>query len=145
MKISTIGFTKKPARRFFDLLRESGVNRVVDVRLNNGSQLAGFAKKDDLAYFLGELCGMEYVHLPALAPTKELLDDYRKRRCDWEAYEDRFIALMRERQIERTVSKEIVSGGCLLCSEDKPHRCHRRLVAEYLKQHWGDVEIVHLR
>ena len=144
MRISTIGFTKKPARRFFDLLRESGVNRVVDVRLNNGSQLAGFAKKEDLAFFLGELCGMEYIHLPALAPTKELLDDYRKRRCDWAAYEDRFIALMRERRIEATVPKEIVADGCLLCSEDKPHRCHRRLVAEYLKQHWGNVEIEHL-
>ena len=145
MKISTIGFTRKPARRFFDLLRESGVNRVVDVRLNNGSQLAGFAKKEDLAFFLGELCGMEYVHLPVLAPTKELLDDYRKRRCDWVAYEDRFIALMRDRRIEETVPKEIVADGCLLCSEDKPHRCHRRLVAEYLKQHWSDVEIVHIR
>ena len=144
MTIFTIGFTKKPARRFFDLLRESGVNRVVDVRLNNGSQLAGFAKKDDLAFFLGELCGMEYIHLPALAPTKELLDDYRKRRCDWAAYEDRFIALMRERRIEATVPKEILADGCLLCSEDKPHRCHRRLVAEYLKQHWGNVEIEHL-
>ena len=144
MKISTIGFTKKPARRFFDLLMQSDARRVVDVRLNNGSQLAGFAKKDDLAFFLGELCGMEYVHLPALAPTKELLDDYRKRRCDWEAYEDRFITLMRDRRIEETVPKKIVSDGCLLCSEDKPHRCHRRLVAEYLKQHWGNVEIEHL-
>ena len=145
MKLSTIGFTRKPARRFFDLLRQSGARRVVDVRLHNGSQLAGFAKKDDLAYFLGELCGMEYVHLPALAPTKEMLDDYRKQRSGWEDYEHRFIALMRERRIEATVQKEIVSDGCLLCSEDKPHHCHRRLVAEYLKQHWGDVEIVHLR
>ncbi len=144
MKISTIGFTRKPARRFFDLLRESGARRVVDVRLNNGSQLAGFAKKDDLAYFLRELCEMDYVHLPELAPTKELLDDYRKRRCDWQTYEVRFNALMCERRIEKAVSKEIVKDGCLLCSEDKPHRCHRRLVAEYLKQHWGDVEIVHL-
>ena len=145
MKLSTIGFTRKPARRFFDLLRQSGARRVVDVRLHNGSQLAGFAKKDDLAYFLGELCGMEYVHLPALAPTKEMLDDYRKQRSGWDDYEHRFIALMRERRIEATVQKEIVSDGCLLCSEDKPHHCHRRLVAEYLKQHWGDVEIVHLR
>ena len=144
MKISTIGFTKKPARYFFDLLMQSDARRVVDVRLNNASQLAGFAKKDDLAFFLGELCGMEYIHLPALAPTKELLDDYRKRRCKWAAYEDRFIALMRERRIEATVPKEIVADGCLLCSEDKPHRCHRRLVAEYLKQHWGNVEIEHL-
>ena len=144
MKISTIGFTKKPARHFFDLLRESGVNRVVDVRLNNASQLAGFAKKDDLAFFLGELCEMDYVHVPELAPTKELLDDYRKRRCDWAAYEERFIALMCERRIEETVPREIVADGCLLCSEDKPHRCHRRLVAEYMKQHWDNVEIEHL-
>ena len=144
MKLSTIGFTKKSARRFFDLLSQSGTKRIVDVRLNNGSQLAGFAKKDDLAYFLGELCGMEYVHLPALAPTKEMLDDYKKRRGDWKTYEDRFIALMRERQIEETIPQEIIADGCLLCSEDKPHHCHRRLVAEYLRQHWGNMEITHL-
>ncbi len=144
MKLSTIGFTKKPARRFFDLLCQSGAKRIVDVRLNNGSQLAGFAKKDDLAYFLGELCGMEYVHLPALAPTREMLDDYKKRRGEWKTYEDRFLALMRERRVEETVPQEIVADGCLLCSEDKPHHCHRRLVAEYLKHHWGNVEIVHL-
>ena len=144
MKLSTIGFTKKSARRFFDLLSQSGTKRIVDVRLNNGSQLAGFAKKDDLEYFLSELCGMEYVHLPTLAPTKEMLDDYKKRRGDWKTYEDRFIALMRERRIEETIPQEIVADGCLLCSEDKPHHCHRRLVAEYLKQHWGNVEIGHL-
>ena len=144
MKFSTIGFTKKSAYRFFDLLRQSGTKRIVDVRLNNASQLAGFAKKDDLAYFLSEICGMEYVHLPALAPTKEILDDYKKRKGDWKTYEDRFITLMRERRIEETILKEIVADGCLLCSEDKPHHCHRRLVAEYLKQHWGNVEIAHL-
>ena len=116
----------------------------VDVRLNNASQLAGFAKKEDLAFFLGELCGMEYVHLPALAPTKDILDDYKKRKGDWKTYEDRFLALMRKRRIEETVPREIVADGCLLCSEDKPHHCHRRLVAEYLKRHWGDLEIVHL-
>ena len=144
MKLTTIGFTRKPASRFFDLLRQSGAKRVVDVRLNNASQLAGFAKKEDLAFFLGELCGMEYVHLPALAPTKDILDDYKKRKGDWKTYEDRFLALMRKRRIEETVPREIVAGGCLLCSEDKPHHCHRRLVAEYLKRHWGDLEIVHL-
>ena len=144
MNISTIGFTRKPASRFFDLLMQSDARRVVDVRLNNASQLAGFAKKDDLAYFLRELCGMDYVHVPQLAPTKELLDDYRNRRCDWQAYEDRFNGLMCERRIEETVPIEIVADGCPLCSEDKPDRCHRRLVAEYLKHHWGDVEIVHL-
>ena len=144
MKLSTIGFTKKSARRFFDLLSQSGTKRIVDVRLNNESQLAGFAKKADLEYFLDALCGMEYVHLPTLAPTKEMLDDYKKRRGDWKTYEDRFIALMHERRIEETIPQEIIADGCLLCSEDKPHHCHRRLVAEYLKQHWGNVEIGHL-
>ena len=144
MKLSTIGFTKKPARRFFDLLRASGARRVVDVRLNNGSQLAGFAKKNDLAWFLDEICGIEYVHLPNLAPTGELLSDYRKKRIDWNTYEVRFLDLMRRRRIEETLSREVLDEGCLLCSEDQPHHCHRRLVAEYLDEHWGGVEIEHL-
>lgn len=145
MKLFTIGFTKKSASRFFDLLRGSGVKRVLDVRINNGSQLAGFAKKDDLAYFLDEICGMEYVHLPDLAPTKELLKEYRAGTVDWETYEKRFTDLMRERRIEETTPKDVFSEGCLLCSEDLPHHCHRRLVAEYLNKHWGDIEIAHLR
>lgn len=144
MKVFTIGFTKKPARRFFELLRGSGAKRVVDVRLNNVSQLAGFAKKDDLAFFLKEICGMEYVHLPALAPTQEMLDEYKKQHGDWETYEKRFLELMKQRRIEETIPREAVADGCLLCSEDKPHHCHRRLVAEYLKQHWGDVDVSHL-
>ena len=144
MKVFTIGFTKKNARRFFELLRASGAKRVVDVRLNNVSQLAGFAKKDDLAYFLKEIGGMDYVHLPALAPTQEMLDQYKKERCDWATYEKRFLELMKQRRIEETIPKEVVAEGCLLCSEDKPHQCHRRLVAEYLKQHWGDVQVSHL-
>jgi len=144
MKVFTIGFTKKSARRFFELLYGSGAKRVVDVRLNNVSQFAGFAKKEDLAYFLKEICGMDYVHVPELAPTREMLDEYRKQRRDWETYENRFLALMRERRIEETVPREVVADGCLLCSEDKPDHCHRRLVAEYLKQAWGDIEIVHL-
>ena len=144
MKIFTIGFTKKNARRFFELLRGSGAKRVVDVRLNNVSQLAGFAKKDDLAYFAKEICGMDYVHLPALAPTQAILDQYKKERGDWSTYETRFLELMRQRRIEETIPKEAIADGCLLCSEDKPHHCHRRLVAEYLKQHWGDVEVSHL-
>lgn len=144
MKVFTIGFTKKPARRFFELLRSSGTKRVVDVRLNNVSQLAGFAKRDDLAFFLKEICGMEYVHLPMLAPTQEMLDEYKKQRGDWQTYEKRFLELMKQRRIEETIPKETVADGCLLCSEDKPHQCHRRLVAEYLKQHWGDVDVCHL-
>lgn len=144
MKLFTIGFTKKSAQRFFGLLRSSGAKRIVDVRLNNVSQLAGFAKKDDLAYFLKTICDMDYVHLPELAPTQDMLDEYKKQKGDWKTYEERFIALMTKRRIEETVPKDVISQGCLLCSEDKPHHCHRRLVAEYLKQHWGDVEIAHL-
>lgn len=144
MKLFTVGFTKKSARRFFELLRSSGARRVVDVRLNNVSQLAGFAKKDDLAYFAKEICGMDYLHLAALAPTQEMLDRYKKDGGDWQDYERQFLDLMRQRRIEETISKEAVADGCLLCSEDKPHHCHRRLVAEYLKNRWGDVDIVHL-
>ena len=144
MKIFTIGFTKKSACRFFDLLRGSGARRIVDVRLNNVSQLAGFAKKNDLIYFLREICGMEYVHLPDLAPTRDMLNDYRKRRISWDTYEIRFLELMRQRRIEETISEEVIDKGCLLCSEDQPHHCHRRLVVEYLERHWPDVNIVHL-
>lgn len=144
MKLFTIGFTKKSARRFFELLRSSGARRVVDVRLNNVSQLAGFAKRDDLAYFAKEVCGMDYLHLPALAPTKDMLDGYKKKGGDWQQYERQFLDLMRQRRIEETISKDAVADGCLLCSEDKPHHCHRRLVAEYLKDRWSDVDIVHL-
>jgi uncharacterized protein (DUF488 family) len=143
VKLFTIGFTKTTAERFFERLRRSGAKRVVDVRLNNVSQLAGFAKRDDLKYFARAICDMDYCHLPDLAPTQEMLDQYKKERGDWAEYEKRFLDLMRQRRIE-AMQKDTLDGGCLLCSEDKPHHCHRRLVAEYLKQQWGDVEIVHL-
>jgi uncharacterized protein (DUF488 family) len=144
VRLFTIGFTKKTARHFFETLRASGAKRVVDVRLNNVSQLAGFAKKDDLAYFLKTIGGMEYIHMTELAPTQVMLDEFKKQRGDWQTYEARYLELMRQRRIEATISREAVADGCLLCSEDKPLHCHRRLVAEYLKQHWGDVDIVHL-
>ena len=144
MKISTIGFTKKNAEKFFGLIKKSRVKRIVDVRLNNVSQLAGFAKRDDLQYFLKKICNVEYIHLPDLAPEKTMLDNYRKEHKDWEQYEQEFLALMKERKIESNIPKEVIAEGCLLCSEDKPHHCHRRLVAEYLKGHWGPVEVEHL-
>lgn len=144
MRVFTIGFTKKNARTFFEMLRRSGAKRVLDVRLNNISQLAGFTKKEDLAYFLKEICELDYVHLPELAPTQSMLDEYKKNGGDWPAYEERFLDLMRQRHIHATVPRDLVADGCLLCSEDKPHRCHRRLVAEYLQQHWGDVVTTHL-
>jgi uncharacterized protein (DUF488 family) len=144
MKVFTIGFTKKSAERFFSKLRTSGAKRVVDVRLNNVSQLAGFAKKEDLKYFLHEICGMDYIHLPVLAPTQEMLDGYKKAKGDWEVYENRFVELMKTRRIDETVGKDVIADGCLLCSEEKPTYCHRRLVAEYLKERWSAVEIVHI-
>jgi uncharacterized protein (DUF488 family) len=145
VRLFAIGFTRKSAARFFELLRTAGVRRIVDVRLNNSSQLAGFAKRDDLRYFAHEICGIDYVHLSDLAPTKELLDAYRKEGGDWDAYERQFLELVREREIETTVPRELVDGGCLLCSEHEPDQCHRRLVAEYLQACWGgDVRVEHL-
>jgi uncharacterized protein (DUF488 family) len=144
MRVFTIGFTKKSAQQFFEVLKSSGARRVVDVRLNNVSQLAGFAKRDDLQFFLKEVCGMEYMHLAQLAPTQEMLDEYKKLKDDWATYEKRFLDLMKQRRIENSIPKNVVSEGCLLCSEDKPHHCHRRLVAEYLQRQWGDIDICHL-
>lgn len=144
MKLFTIGFTKKSAESFFNKLQHSGVRRIVDIRLNNVSQLAGFAKRDDLRYFLKTICNIDYVHLPDLAPTKAILDAYKKQKGDWELYERQFLALMRERRIEDIIHQELLDGGCLLCSEEMPDNCHRRLVAEYLKEKWDDVEVQHI-
>jgi uncharacterized protein (DUF488 family) len=144
MKIYTVGFTKKPARKFFELLRAEKATSVVDVRLNNISQLAGFAKRDDLAYFLREICDMEYSHQTALAPTKEMLDDYKKHGQSWGKYEVRFLDLMVERRIETSISPATLDNAVLLCSEATPHHCHRRLVAEYLQSCWQSVDIQHL-
>ncbi|WP_133511164.1 DUF488 family protein [Candidatus Thiosymbion oneisti] len=144
MRIATIGFTKKSAERFFEALRRAGTKRVVDVRLNNVSQLAGFAKKNDLAYFLDRICRVDYVHLPSLAPTQEILDGYKKKGGSWDDYERRFLDLMTARRIAEKIEPETLEDACLLCSEDKPHHCHRRLIAEYLQEHWGNVEIEHL-
>ena len=142
--IHTIDFTRKNAEKFFNLLRHSGAKRVVDVRLKNVSQLAGFSKKEDLAFFLREILGIDYVHLPILAPTQDILDAFKKHKGDWGIYEPAFLELMRKREIEKRLDPEVIKDGCLLCSEDKPHHCHRRLVAEYLRAHWGDLEIDHL-
>ena len=145
MKIFTIGFTKKSAETFFTRLKSAGVKRLVDVRLNNVSQLAGFTKKDDLRYFTKAICNIDYIHLPELAPTADILNPYKKAKTgDWQLYERKFLDLMRTRHIENTTSRETLDGGCLLCSEEKPDHCHRRLVAEYLKKHWQDVEIEHI-
>ena len=143
MKLLTIGFTKTTAKNFFNRLKRSGARNIIDVRLNNTSQLAGFSKRDDLSYFADTICGMGYQHIPDLAPTKNIFDDYKKHKGSWEEYEEKFLDLMAQRRIEE-IDRDQLDGGCLLCAEDKPHHCHRRLVAEYLRDKWGGVEIEHL-
>jgi len=144
MKIFTIGFTKKSAEEFFTRLKEAGVRRVVDVRLNNTSQIAGFAKARDLKYFLKAIAGIDYIHVPELAPTQDILDDFVKAKGAWSEYERRFGQLMETRRVAEVLPKELLDGSCLLCSEDTPEQCHRRLVAEHMHKHWANVEIVHL-
>ena len=144
MKIFTIGFTKKPAREFFGKLRRPGLVRLVDVRLNNVSQLAGFSKRDDLAFFCESVLDIQYIHLPQLAPTQELLDAYKKTKGEWGEYAAKFLALMAERRVHETLELDAIDGGCLLCSEPTPEHCHRRLVAEYFQQRWPEVEIEHI-
>ena len=144
IELFTIGFTQTTARDFFTKLKAAGVKRIVDVRLNNNSQLAGFSKKDDLAFFLKEIGGIEYSHLPELAPTQDILDAYKKQKGDWDIYEKKFLDLMAQRQIEKSLRPEILNNGCLLCSEHLPHHCHRRLVAEYLNSKWGGIKTKHL-
>lgn len=145
ISLHTIGFTQKGAAKFFRLLKDSKANKIVDVRLNNSSQLAAFAKRDDLIYFAKELCEMDYLHVPDFAPTKDILDAYKKHGGDWNVYEEKFMDLMDKRSVEKSMKPEDLDGGCLLCSEHKPHNCHRRLVAEYLEKKWGiDFTVTHL-
>jgi uncharacterized protein (DUF488 family) len=144
INLYTIGFTQKNAQKFFETLKKTGVKRVVDTRLNNVSQLAGFAKKQDLEYFLRTIGDIDYVHILDLAPTQDILDEYRKKKGDWSVYEQKFLKLIADRQIEQKISPDLMDGACLLCSEAKPHHCHRRLVAEYLNGKWGNVSICHL-
>jgi uncharacterized protein (DUF488 family) len=144
INLFTIGFTKKSAQQFFETLVNSGVKRVIDTRLNNISQLAGFAKRKDLEYFLQKIGNIEYVHILDMAPTKDILDEYKKNKGDWEIYEQKFLRLIGDRQIEKQVSSDFLDGGCLLCSEAKPHHCHRRLVAEYLTDKLSNIRIHHL-
>ena len=143
--LATIGFTKTTAEKFFGRLKISGVKKVIDVRLLNTSQLAGFAKSDDLAFFLKKICEAEYVHQPLLAPTDDILKAFKRDKGDWIVYENSFMRLMEQRKIEHKLKPEMFQDGCLLCSEDTPHHCHRRLVCDYLNSRWdGMLKVRHL-
>jgi len=145
VRLFTIGFTQKPAERFFNLLRERQVRQLVDIRLNPDGQLSGFAKRADLPYFLDRLVGCTYRHVPSLAPTSDILAAYRSDR-NWDRYVERFEALMDQRDVPASIDRDVFETHvtCLLCSEHQPERCHRRLVAERVARAWTDVEIVHL-
>jgi uncharacterized protein (DUF488 family) len=145
MEIYSIGFTQRSAEDFFTTLKSAGIRRLLDIRLNNTSQLAAFAKKDDLTWFLKTICNADYTHEPLLAPTQEILDVYKKRKGDWAAYEREFLALMREREIEKKIDRaQFAQPTVLLCSEHTAEHCHRRLVLEYLAEQWGGLTIHHL-
>lgn len=142
----TIGFTRRSAESFFETLRQHGIARLIDVRANNTSQLAGFSKRDDLIYFLREIVGAEYHHLELLAPTPEIRATMKPNGGGWAAYEPRFLALLDERRVLDHLDRAFFRDKpcCLLCSEPTPEHCHRRLVAEYLQRAWPELRIVHL-
>jgi uncharacterized protein (DUF488 family) len=145
MEVFTIGFTQSSAAHFFGRLKAAGIKRLLDVRLNNVSQLAGFAKRADLTFFLGELCDAEYIHEPRLAPTADLLAAYKKQGGSWAEYERQFLELLAKRRVEEWLDRALFQKPTvLLCSEPTAERCHRRLVLEYLQSYWGDLTITHL-
>ena len=145
MEIFTLGFTQKTAVQFFGILKEAGISRLLDIRLNNVSQLAGFTKRDDLAFFLREVLGAAYTHETLLAPTQPMLDAYKKSKGSWETYEHAYLDLLAMRQVAQKLDRQLLAvPTVLLCSEPKPEHCHRRLAAEYLQRGWGDIKITHL-
>ncbi|MBA7568718.1 hypothetical protein ES708_10452 [subsurface metagenome] len=144
-RLLTIGFTKKSAEEFFEKLKKNGVKRLVDIRINNTSQLAGFAKGKDLEYFLKEICNIEYIHIVDFAPTKELLSDYQNKRVDWTGYEKIFKDILIKRKISERYKISNFDNSCFLCSEHLPDQCHRRLLVEHLKGNDKNVEIIHIK
>jgi uncharacterized protein (DUF488 family) len=145
MKVYSIGFTKKTAAEFFTALRQAEIRRLLDVRLHNASQLAGFTKRENLPFFLKELCGADYLHESLLTPAPDLLEGYRKKRISWQEYEPRFRSTLADRAVEKKIDKTLFHiPTVLLCSEVTATRCHRRLILEYLQEKWGGIDIVHL-
>jgi uncharacterized protein (DUF488 family) len=144
IKLFTIGFVQKTAREFFEILTEANIKRVIDIRLNNQSQLAGFTKRNDLEFFLEKIAGISYTHNLNLAPTKQILETYKKNGHNWALYEREFLQLINNRKIETLITPDELKDSCLLCSEVAPTNCHRRLVAEYLYKKMPNLNIQHL-
>jgi len=146
MRIFTIGFTQKSAQDFFELLKNSGVETVVDIRLNNTSQLAGFAKYPDIKYFLKAICDIDYVHDTTFAPTEEIMKNYKNKKTDWTQFEKEFNELLNQRNIEEHIKNnyETKDNICLLCSEAQPQKCHRKLTAQKFSEIFNGVQIQHL-
>ena len=144
IKLYTIGFAKKSAETFFNLLKNAGVKTIVDTRVNNVSQLAGFAKGTDLKFFAKEICDISYEHNNDFAPAKELLTRYRQKKISWPEYETEYLNLLDIRKVAQKTDIGKLHQNCLLCSEHSPEKCHRRLLAEYFKHTKNEIEIIHL-
>ncbi|MEB3232695.1 MAG: DUF488 domain-containing protein [Leptolyngbyaceae bacterium] len=144
IRLFTIGFTRKSAAEFFEKLQAVGVRRMIDTRLNNTSQLSGFAKQADLKYFLHKISNIDYEHNLSLAPTPDILGAYKKKQMMWDDYSRQYLNLIEQRQIESMITADHLQNACFLCSENQPHFCHRRLAAEYLQTHFNNLEIIHL-
>jgi uncharacterized protein (DUF488 family) len=145
LQVATIGFTGKDAQTFFDLLKSAKVRTVLDIRLNNTSQLAGFAKKQDLPYFLDKLCDAAYVEMPELAPEPDLFKRYQAKQLAWDEFTAEYVELIAKRRVESNLDIDLFHSACLLCSEHLPHHCHRRLAVEYLNSQWNSrMTITHL-
>lgn len=142
VNLFTIGFTQKSAETFFGLLSANSVKKLIDTRLNNTGQLAGFSKRDDLRYFCNTILSMEYVHWQESAPEESMLNAYKKKEIDWAEYAAEYLAMLERRKVEGGMS--LIAGGnaCLLCSEAKPHHCHRSILASYLNKKSGGAVIV---
>ena len=140
----TIGYTKRSAQSFFTTLEDANVKLLIDIRLNNTSQLAGYTKKEDLAFFLKAISSCDYVHLPEFAPSKDILDSYHAKNIDWQVYESKFTELLESRNPIMQIRGLNIDHSCLLCAEPKPDKCHRRLVANYIKQYYPEIQIQHL-
>lgn len=145
-KLFTIGFTKKTAEEFFNYLKDSGVCTVIDIRLNNTSQLAGFSKYPDIEFFLHSICGIDYIHEPMFSPSEKTLKKYKKKEIDWDIYKKEFNQTMNERNINTLIKEKYLNldNVCLLCSEPIPDNCHRSIIAEDFLNADNKIIVTHL-